>query len=223
MILLNPKLQHIAIAAGDTDSRYMLNGVHIEQRPETPDIPPVTRLVATDGHRLIVVDHANKSDPADFPASKNPGPVENGATSGTIAKNHFVNVLKACKPKGASKHLPILNNVALTLGETTATFRSTDLEQENVTPCTLIDGKYPNYEQVIPSKTPELSISFNAQYMAELCTALVKMQGNDTTKRVHPIKLSLYGADSPMVLEGSADDESIAFKAVLMPIKSEYT
>ena len=117
--LLN-KTQH---AMSSEETRYYLNGVYLCAVPDAHEAG-VLRAVATDGHRLALIDAEMPADAAGMP--------------GVIIPRTAVDVLLRLT-KGAP-------NLTLEISDKAVKVRMPGSEFL----CKLIDGTYPDYERVIP-------------------------------------------------------------------------
>ncbi|MBF0624744.1 MAG: DNA polymerase III subunit beta [Magnetococcales bacterium] len=120
---------HFAISTDE--GRYTLNGVLLQADPPKPDSPETVarlRMVATDTHRLSIVE--------------NPIPEEAGRVE---------NPIEAILPKKAVQEIRKLleegeANVELTLGERQVRFALPEMTLI----ANLVEGRFPNYKRVIP-------------------------------------------------------------------------
>jgi DNA polymerase-3 subunit beta len=123
--LLSDMIDKTLFAVSTDETRYYLNGVYLETGGKDKGL---LRMVATDGHRLCVVER-------DAPAA-----TKLGLTGGVILPRKAVGELKkllAEKPEEV--HVAIRDrNAVVRAGGTTLTIR-------------LIDGEFPDYTRVIPT------------------------------------------------------------------------
>lgn len=121
--VLSQMIEGTMYAASLDETRYNLNGVYFEVHPETARI----RMVATDGHRLAVVERAAGSDLS-------------GLASGVIIPRKGLAELKRLVDETDADEVEIgfeANNGLVRSGNVTLVMR-------------LIEGEFPNYQQVIP-------------------------------------------------------------------------
>ncbi len=92
------------------------------------------------------------------------------------------------------------------MGETVTTLGTTDLETPNVSAARNIEGRFPNYEQVIPKEKATLTIAFSAKLLMKACKiaadfGLETMKMEFTTD-MNPVKItgSRHGQDLTVVL-----------------------
>ena len=122
------------------------------------------RFVGTDAHKLVKYTRTDIQNerPADFIMPKKP-----------------LNLLKSVL-MGSEE------DVVVEFNETNAKFLFEDYELN----CRLIDGKYPNYEAVIPTENPNKLIVDRAQFLNTV--RRISIFANKTT---HQIKLKIAGAE----------------------------
>jgi len=120
-------IRQTVFAVGDNDTRYVLNGLLITIVPE-PDAP-VLRLVGTDGHRLAVADpnlHTGKTDRPDRDIHA------------MIPKKAALTISRLLEESSDEAMIGVTTNMLI--------FRKSGL----VLTSRLMEGTYPNYQQVIP-------------------------------------------------------------------------
>lgn len=186
-----------------TDSaRYVLNGVHCTQ----------DYTEACDGMLLIRVPYA--TIPAgDFPPVKAAGPELKDCIIPSKA------IVESIKNAGRNSTLPVLNMVHVsTNGDDRATLATTDLDNERTLRPKLIEGKYPDTEQVIPVWAPTLTISLGAELLATIA-AYAKKHGKDgDAKGGSAINLEFKDTLSPCRFSITLEDGRKA-TGVLMPMR----
>lgn len=132
-------------AASTDETRYHLNGVFLESIHAG-----MVRMVATDGHRLAFIDrelflgNSTQHLPKDGVIIPRKGLVE------------LKRLLDGSKAKTESFQFVVDKNSLLIKLENTALF------------VRLIDGEYPDYEQVIPKKSPNKITAPRVDFMASL-------------------------------------------------------
>lgn len=123
--ILSAMIERTMYAASVDETRYNLNGVYLEVLSETDEI----RLVATDGHRLACVDRAIEGDVS-------------ALASGVIIPRKGLGELKRLVDEDDAEEIELAfaNNSGLARkGDVTLVMR-------------LIEGEFPNYNQVIPKE-----------------------------------------------------------------------
>lgn len=187
------------------ETRYYLCGVHFELSTIGPN-QDVLYMVATDGHKLCVLEH---DCPAEF----------DGKLSAIIpakALNTISTMLK-----GLEAECPI----QLRFTETQVFIDALDEKGE----FKLIDGEYPNWRGVLPTRDPNFTIGLGKAQAREAMKACVAasgseglewrmidaaspllMKGKDKTVLVMPMRVSLPGEDaidrSPEDMDSESDE-----------------
>ncbi|MDJ0866932.1 MAG: DNA polymerase III subunit beta [Myxococcota bacterium] len=121
--VLSTMIERTMYAASSDETRYNLNGVYVELQDEGARM----RMVATDGHRLALVD-------------RNVGDEAQGLASGVILPRKALAELKRLVDEDDADEIDIGfegNSALARKGEVTLMMR-------------LIEGEFPNYQQVIP-------------------------------------------------------------------------
>jgi DNA polymerase-3 subunit beta len=123
-LILSGMIDRTIFSASMDETRYNLNGVYLEVQKETGKL----RMVATDGHRLALVDRQLECDLSDL-------------TSGVIIPRKGLQELKRLLDESDSEPVELAfegNSGLARRGDVTLVMR-------------LIEGEFPNYNQVIPS------------------------------------------------------------------------
>ena len=169
----------LAAASADT-TRYNLNGVRFEAE----------RMVATDGHRLHMVDGEKTimGDPVTIAYESCKRIVK------AMGPNDTAEIVKASELEGSAV-IQVSSGVELT--------------------CEVIAGVFPDYSKVVPQKSDtKRRLIVNARYLKELCEAAIKAEGMGKNSK-SPILLELPDDElSPIRIDGQCEH---TFTAVLMP------
>jgi DNA polymerase-3 subunit beta len=155
IIIDRAALKAVSLFSGVNDTRYYFNGVLIEANTLQ------TRLVATDGHTMGV----HKRDAKD----------ENTGVCKLIMPSDAVASLLKIKP--ASK---ALNDITLTVPDDIAAKPDQEMRAEfsgQIVIFKAIDGLFPDYRRVIPSKLSGEAAQFNAAYLYR-CAKAAECFGN---------------------------------------------
>jgi DNA polymerase-3 subunit beta len=170
--VLSAMIERTMYAASVDETRYNLNGVYFEVMSESSEI----RLVATDGHRLACVDHAIEGDAS-------------ALASGVIIPRKGLGELKRLVDEDDSDEIELAfaNNSGLARkGDVTLVMR-------------LIEGEFPNYNQVIPKDlTRHLILPTDSLVKALRRVALL------SSERSRAVKLEL--GDGQLVISSSNPD-----------------
>jgi DNA polymerase-3 subunit beta len=154
--VLSQMIEGTMYAASLDETRYNLNGVHLEVVPDTGRI----RMVATDGHRLALVERAAGSDVA-------------GLASGVIVPRKGLAELKRLVDEEDADEVEIGfegNSGLVKKGDVTLVMR-------------LIEGEFPNYKQVIPKQSDHhLTVSAESLVRALRRVALLSAEHSRAVK-----------------------------------------
>lgn len=153
------------------------------------------KTVATDSFRLLEVSVRSDVNVADFPQIQ-------GVSAMRGCDPFIVNakVLREIKIPKAST--PIIENVAikhLTAGG--VEFFTTDLQGVDVKSAPRIEGKFPDYEQIIPKGAPVAEMIVNGKLLGELLEIMAKLSPREE------VKIKFYGSYKPLVLEAGNDTQ----------------
>lgn len=164
MRLINKKHLAVRHAASDDETRYVLNGVLVEEMEGNK-----IRTVATDG-RILAMVNGSCEEEGNFPVLPELSQAPNTSTKSIIPSAAIDKAIKGLPGKKCK--LPILENIALKMSENKATLISTDLNQTSVTPTNLIDGHFPNYEIVIPKSDPVFEMVIGIEVLEKVVDIL---------------------------------------------------
>jgi len=208
MKLYNRKqLENIKLASKD-DTRQTLNGLHFEG----------DSTVSTDGHKLMKVTWTVPQKAKNWPV--------NGVEWEKKDKPFILprsTVEKALKniPKQRGLAMPVLENVAIGLKKTEKddpdkfVVQTSDLENTDNIEGKTVEGKFPNYKQVIPDYQNSESyrkVGISAHYLKEVCAQLEKYKNSSM------VTLYMGNEKEPIVITAD-DDEGTEAEAVLMPMQ----
>lgn len=127
--VISEMIERTIYSVSNDETRYHLNGVYFEKRKENGKI--CFRMVATDGHRLSLVEREISSD---------------------IHESSIPNTGVIIPRKGLTEIKKIIDSIE---GFIEMAFEGSQLIIKNnstVLMVRLIEGKYPNYQQLIPQK-----------------------------------------------------------------------
>lgn len=218
MKLYNKKQLEIVKITTKDENRPTLQGLYIDG----------DTTVMTDGHKLMTV----KSPPMpteDWPANSIPWKIDNEPF--IISREQVEKSLKNIPRK---PDFPILGHVAIgkvvnDKGLKEIACQTTNLENTDKVEGREVDGKYPNYKQIIPPYLDEelyQAIGISATYLKEVCTLLEKYKERSRMVTLHVRKKYIpYNdedkktvADFPIVLTAD-DEEGTEAMAIIMPMK----
>jgi DNA polymerase III sliding clamp (beta) subunit (PCNA family) len=194
-------------------SRYNLHGVRIE--PQEGD--ERARLVATDGHMLLMLDTV--MPPSDeYPVLPDVEgahrPVLEPHTVPLDTVNAIVKALPKCRTS-----MPVLSRTLVDGGlandgtEQRLRFHITDLETHVPIMCREIEGEYPAYDQILPKDEPVATVTLDARLLGSILKAVSEL-------RTHTLTIELRGEQEdylPVVMR--SEHEGSKLTAVLMPMR----
>lgn len=178
MIIRREALSAVLPAVTSDDTRYGLSRVRIE---------PSGRVVATNGHVLLMADQTHAFPDEDFPFV--PGAPFHGTPETAIHVD--ANTIKALIAATAKKAtIPILQAIQVSRNgsDKTVTLSATDLSAPRVaTVRTDEEIRYPEYARVIPADSPErptVKVSLSVEVLETLIKAAKAVQTDKRTKIV---------------------------------------
>lgn len=161
--ILKDMMRKTIFAASTDQTRYTLNGVLFQL------LPKEIKMVATDGHRLSLVTRGREEIEGE------------GTLEALIPRKAVTEALKMLKDGEGEVHIQFLDNQLL-------------LRLENsLLTCRLIEGQFPNYQQVIPKGgTKKLVVSRDAfQGALKRTSAIIGDRPIPTTFELKPGKILL--------------------------------
>lgn len=142
---LTGMIERTIYSVSSDETRYHLNGVYFEKMDQKGS--PCFRMVATDGHRLSLVDREINKE-----------------LSNTIIPNQGVIIPR----KGLTEIKKIVDNLD---GEVEMAFEGAQLiirSGSTVLMIRLIEGKYPNYQQLIPQKMKKQALINRETFLSSI-------------------------------------------------------
>lgn len=205
---------HLAVikAASTDETRFILNGVLLEETEKKEGKQNILGLkaVATDGR--ILAQYVSYNDQTkEMPVIAGMENAKNTGTRAIVPSSAIGAVIKALPKK--QRRLPVLQNAVVKISDDVTTFGATDLETTSVIPAKNIEGHFPNYEQVIPTKTPIFVTAFSASYLRDLADLVLAVADD----RNPAVRLSFYGHKEPLKADYKTKEGELT--AVLMPMK----
>jgi DNA polymerase III subunit beta len=177
--LLSGMIERTMYAASVDETRYNLNGVYFEVQQELGKI----RMVATDGHRLAMVDRTVDAD-------------LKGLQSGVIIPRKGLGELKRLLDEDDTHEVEIAfegNNGFARKGAVTLAMR-------------LIEGEFPDYNQVIPSE-PGIQLILDTERISKALRRVVLL----SSERSRAVKLEISEGEAVLTSNnpdlGDARDE----------------
>ncbi|MDG2332815.1 MAG: DNA polymerase III subunit beta [Myxococcota bacterium] len=177
--ILSGMIERTMYASSVDETRYNLNGVYFEVQDEQAKL----RMVATDGHRLAMVDRA-------IPATAD------GLKGGVIIPRKGLAELKRLLDEDDATEVELAfegNNGMARKGDVTLVMR-------------LIEGEFPNYQQVIPSE-PGVQLVLDTERLSKALRRVVLL----SSERSRAVKLEISNGEAVVTSNnpdlGDARDE----------------
>jgi hypothetical protein len=195
MLLTKAEL-NLAKLASKGSSRYALQGICVQPK----------HTVVTDGHILVAVTHSSAKD-TDYPVTTGLEHKELAAGEVLISAESAAAAAKAIPKKG----VPICQNAAI--GNDGRLYVN-DLTN-SVSYGSHMEGKFPNWDMVIPKGKPKAEIALNAELLESLL-AYIRQNGD----KVPTVRLTVYDAQTAVRIDGkTADGQEVV--ALCMPMRMD--
>ena len=173
--IIREMIEKTVFAASNEESRYHLNGVLFAQSKQGGK--EILRMVATDGHRLSLIDRENQ---------KIRGIEEKGIV---IPKKGVLEIKKIIGDRGGEEEMGIYFNA------THGFFKM----GKSLTVIRLIDGEFPEYEQVVPKGNDKKLVMVKERMVSSLkrvsTMASERMEGVKFSLKKNSVEMSSYHQD----------------------------
>ena len=178
-----------------------------------------THTVATDSYCLIEVE-TPKVDENEIPTQLQ--------TSWPTAESASViipdgAIKKAMRNVPKKPMLPIIKNIAIDYEAcndekrmTKVLLKTTDIDTIDKVETRAIDGSYPDYRQVLPTKKPVAALRLDANQLTSMASFFAKHTKDDNAA----IVLELHGSTSPAIFRAETE-EMQKMTGLIMPLRSE--
>jgi DNA polymerase III sliding clamp (beta) subunit (PCNA family) len=199
-----------ASARLEANARWALQGVHVSMEDGTYTV------CATDGRQLAVVQGQSAHDPLDYPTIPELVESADEAASALIRGKDWKEAFRSVPRGPVVREQPILGHVAIHLGPAESVLATTDGEEAQVVRVSNHEGKFPDYQAVLPREEPEQRLNVNARLLLNLLRIACEFVDEEDSYR---LTLEFRGADKPLVLRtGNASQE---FVGLVMPLTRE--
>lgn len=206
--MLNKWNLKVAEFASQEESRYNLKAILVTDK----------ETVGTNGHYLVWVGTPAEHKAESFPVIDHAPKIQDSYSSFLLGVDDAKKVLAALPKKPT---IPILATAGVAVKDGQPILEVTDLGCPQVFRPRPPDGKFPNWEVVIPNKKPVFRIAVNAAYLAKVAKMCAEF-GNDSRPSV---VMSFYG-DAEAIrfdVEGRDDrycggERQQGMTAMLMPL-----
>lgn len=187
--LFRDALERLAPAMARKDIRYYLNGLCLDLKQSG------CKMISTNGHRL----HCLDADFTDY----------SGPDLEVILQDQHVHWL--------IKTLPKAGQVSMIVGRSSGCEKYITIEYGDVAiRCKSVDGKFPDYQRVIP-----LDLPYKFQVDRKSLIQVVKNVGSLCKEKFRPIALNFSGTDQLVIkypnLEGESYQEQVQIKSNELP------
>lgn len=199
-------------------SRWSMIGVQVEDKGEGK-----YAVAATDTKILIAIEGHTKHDPTDHPMHAKISEKPNTATTALIPAALFGQTLKDASKAGKKKrYKPILNTVLLQLGKEEASLAYSNLDQESMPTTRLIDGRFPPFRDILPTRRPKLAIPIDPEFLMTIAKAVADLKSIMGTGD-QAVTIGYYGPDKPVMVEVRPDEGSGVDSArmLVMPLNTD--
>jgi hypothetical protein len=196
-MLLNKHNLNIHKFCATEESRYTLRAILVTKK----------ETVATDGHRLIRVTVPEMNDSL-FPSVPE---FKADDIDGRILLH--ADAAKASIPKG-KQTIPVLSTAKLGQEDGSARAVTTDLDLQHIVQGRKVEGEFPKWEAVIPTKKPAFEVCLQAPYLKELAEFAEKFSESGI------IRVRFYGPEQPVRFDCQDMGSGQGMTAVIMPIRS---
>ncbi len=197
--LLKTMIRKTLYSVGENDARYVLNGLFVQMTPAKGGLS--LRMVGTDGHRLSMIDRVIET--------------KNQKEESVIIPRKAMMELRRLLEEDAPQ-----TGLQIGFSKNHALFKRDDL----VMVSKLIDGNYPNYQQVVPAKsTKQIAVSKDLLLHAVKRVSILSKEKTNAVKLQLDKDLLTLSTNNPEV--GEASEElavDYAGEAIAIGFNSRY-
>jgi DNA polymerase III sliding clamp (beta) subunit (PCNA family) len=193
-------------SAADDQGRYSMNGVEIREQGNNTFCCTVT-----DGRQLVI---------ARGPCPKR-GMLSGMSDARVVVPSDAWQELFRKAPKGLTVWRPGLPALAepvsieLLLNGKLRFTASAGRTFE----CDAVDGRFPDWSQIVPKTRPRFSIKVNPDFLIEVLRTVSRMLGDDNRQ----VTLCFWSDSAPMAVVAKDRDRGICLDALLMPLFRDPT
>lgn len=198
-MLLNKQQLLVHHAASKDSARPVLEQVCVRVDKKTKEVI----AVSTDSYILAEVRCKPMGEDSDFPDVGQPP--KGGKVQDIFIEAPAVKKALSTLPTGKKAGLPILENALVQKDQIT----TTDLSHTNKFHVRAPEGKFPDYEKLIPTEEPKATVTLNPALLKRLL---------DVAKDDHSVTLEIYGKLEPVVMRTT--NEGNKKTLIIMPLKT---
>ena len=183
MIFLPKNLVSLAKLCADQGGRFSMTGPKVFEYEGEGPAGRYYQVVASDGYKLGVV--SGPSEPAVGPAADALENQPNGVYEAVVPAKDWIEAFRMCGKDAKGDPEPL----GLCMGEGRIAFATF----QGMRVAAPVDGRYPDWRQIIPRHPVRLRLCFNAKWLIDVLS--VALHFTDETERV---ELLFYGKDLPV-------------------------
>lgn len=202
--MLNRNNLKVAEFAGGKEFRYAQDAMLVTDKA----------TIATNGHYLVWVSVPAQHKAQDFPVIDHAPEVTDEHPPFLLGREDAGKIIKALPRK---HRIPILTCAGVVVKGTQPIVEVTDLDCPQVFRPRPPEGKFPEWEKVMPKEEPVAQFAVNAAHLAKLAKFAAEVDNADKPVVV----ISFYGPDKAIRLECADKDGEQGMTALLMPIRLE--
>jgi DNA polymerase III sliding clamp (beta) subunit (PCNA family) len=205
-VLLPANLAGLATISASQTQRYAMTGVLVRQSGASYE------AMATDGRRLALVRGTPTANPLEYPRVPELAEVPPSAAQAVIPTRAWRDAFRAV-PRGRALTDPILGHVAVHLGEKESILATTDGEAVHAETIPNVEGRFPDYEAVLPRDEPRARVDLNPELLLDLVRLARDFVANMEARR---ITLEVRDPGTPIVIKATNGTQE--FVGLLMPL-----
>jgi DNA polymerase III sliding clamp (beta) subunit (PCNA family) len=207
-VLLPANLASLAAITAEAEEaqRYSMTGVLVRLNGDSYE------AVATDGRRLALVRGTATANPLEYPTVPELAKVPPSAAQAVIPTRAWRDAFRAV-PRGRALTDPILGHVAVHLGEKESILATTDGEAVRAETIPNVEGRFPDYEAVLPCDEPRARVELNPELLLDLVRLVRDFVANMEARR---ITLEVHDPGTPIVIKATNGTQELV--GLLMPL-----
>lgn len=206
MIFLPKTLSHLIPLTADDNGRFAMSGVRLIELDGGPEVGPCFRVEVTDGRRAVIVRAPCEPHELDAHAASMLPVLDPAGVQGIVPADHFLRAIKAV-PKPTYQYEPRL---IVSLGQDEVILAT----HETVIRTPYLQGRYPDFEAVLPKKPAPVCFKVNPHLLIELLKAAAACCEDAQAPWVEVLYWS-DGAPVGIITRGA---DGLTFDGLLMPL-----
>jgi len=207
------QLEAVKFASKD-ETRQAIAGLYFEEN----------RVVATDGHRLMVVNSTPSNDTREsFPPSDDFAEPKTGEDFEpfTVPRKTVEKITKNIPSKMGENDCLEVIKIAPSKNPKKIACQTFDFEETTTVETKPVEGRFPDYRQVLPDYSGYQKIGINGAYLAEMAKELSKYdtKGKMVVLHIAPPEIAGEGYDKGRIIITAEDENGTKAEAVIMPMR----